>query len=66
MSINEQLVVDKKGKPVAVQIPIQQYKKMLEVIEELEDLQSYKKAKRAKSEWISFEDAFAAIEKLNK
>lgn len=66
MTIDEQIVVDKKGKTVAVQIPVQQYKKMLEVMEELEDIRAYKKAKKAKSEWITFEDAFAAIEKRNR
>ncbi len=66
MSINEQIVVDKKGKPLAVQIPVQQYKKILEIIEEMEDIKAYKKAKKAKSEWLSFEAAFAEIERTNK
>jgi PHD/YefM family antitoxin component YafN of YafNO toxin-antitoxin module len=63
MNIKEQIVVDKNGKPVAVQIPIDQYKKMLEIMEEMEDIKAYKKAKKSKSEWISFEEAFAALEK---
>lgn len=66
MSIDEQIVVDNKGKTIAVQIPINQYKKMLEVIEEMEDIRAYKKAKKNKSEWIPFEKAFATVEAMKK
>ncbi len=62
MSIDEQILVNNKGKTVAVQIPINQYKKMLEIMEEMEDIKAYKKAKKNKSEWIPFEKAFATIE----
>ena len=61
MSITEQLVTDKDGKAIAVQIPVKQYRKMLEMLEELEDIRAYKKAKKAKSEWIPFEQAFATV-----
>ena len=63
MSINEQLVVDNKGKTLAVQIPFRQYKKILAMLEELEDIRAYKKAKRRKSKWIPAEKVFAALEK---
>lgn len=53
MSIDEQILVDDKGKTIAVQIPINQYKKMLEIMEEM-DIKAYKKAKKNKSEWIPF------------
>jgi hypothetical protein len=66
MSIDEQIVLDNKGKTVAVQIPINQYKKMLEVIEEMEDIKAYKRAKKNKIEWIPFEKAFATIEEKKK
>ena len=49
MSITEQLVVDNKGKALAVQIPVRQYKKILAMLEELEDIRAYKKAKSRKS-----------------
>ena len=62
MSIDEQILVDKNGKTVAVQIPINQYKKMLEIMEEMEDIKVYKKAKKNKSEWIPFQKAFATLE----
>ena len=35
--VNEQYVVDEKGNPTAVILPIKAYKKMLSVLEELED-----------------------------
>lgn len=63
MSITEQIVLDKQGKPVAVQIPIEQYRKILERMEDLDDIDAYKKAKALKSERVSFEEAFAEIEK---
>ncbi len=66
MSIDEQILVDTKGNPVAVQIPISQYKKMLELMEEMEDIKAYKKAKKNKSEWIPFEEALATIEAKKK
>ena len=66
MSIDEQILVDNKGKTIAVQIPISQYKKMLEIIEEMEDIKAYKKAKKQKSDWVPFEKAFANIETRKK
>lgn len=36
MSITEQIVTDKKGKPFAVQIPMNQYKKLVALAEEME------------------------------
>jgi PHD/YefM family antitoxin component YafN of YafNO toxin-antitoxin module len=36
-SVNEQYIVDEKGNATAVILPIEEYKKMLSVLEELED-----------------------------
>jgi tmRNA-binding protein len=36
-SLNEQYIVDEKGNPTAVILPIKEYKKMLSVLEEVED-----------------------------
>ena len=36
-SVNEQYIVDEKGNPTAVILPIKEYKKMLSVLEEVED-----------------------------
>jgi hypothetical protein len=35
--VNEQYIVDEKGNPTAVILPIKEYKKMLSVLEEAED-----------------------------
>ena len=36
-SINEQLIVDGKGNPTAVILPIEDYKKILAILEQFED-----------------------------
>jgi len=35
-SVNEQYIVDEKGKPTAVILPIKDYEKMLSILEEVE------------------------------
>ena len=37
-SINERYVVDEKGNPTAVILPIKDYKKILKILEEIEDV----------------------------
>jgi PHD/YefM family antitoxin component YafN of YafNO toxin-antitoxin module len=36
-SVNEQYIVDEKGNPKAVILPIKQYKKMLSIMDEVQD-----------------------------
>jgi PHD/YefM family antitoxin component YafN of YafNO toxin-antitoxin module len=36
-SVNEQYIVDDKGNPTAVILPIKEYKKMLSALEQVED-----------------------------
>jgi PHD/YefM family antitoxin component YafN of YafNO toxin-antitoxin module len=36
-SVSEQYIVDEKGNPTAVILPIKEYKKMLSVLEKIED-----------------------------
>lgn len=36
-SVNEQYIVDEKGNPTAVILPIKEYKKMLSVLQRVED-----------------------------
>ena len=36
-SVNEQYIVDEKGNPTAVILPIKEYKKMLSVLEKIDD-----------------------------
>ena len=54
MSIAEQIVKDKKGKAVAVQIPMSQYKKLMELAEEMEEIKAYDKATKRRHEFIPF------------
>ena len=60
--LQENFVIDKKGKKIAIQIPIRVYEKLLADSEELEDIKKYRKAKTHKSEPIPFDQAFREIE----
>lgn len=66
MSIKEQVVIDKKGKPVAIQIPVSQYKKMLEMMEELEDIKAFDKAIKRKQQFTPFNDAVKRLKVARK
>ncbi len=66
MSITEQIVTNKKGKALAVQIPIIQYKKLLQLAEEMEDIKVYDKAIRRKSNFIPFEQAIKELKAKRK
>ena len=57
MSITEQAVLNKKGKAVAVQISMNQYKKLLELSEEMEDIKAYDQAMKRKPQFIPFDKA---------
>lgn len=63
MSITEQIVTDKKGKPVAVQIPVEQYKKLLELAEEMEDIRAFDKAMKRKHKFIPLKQAVSELKK---
>lgn len=58
----ESFIIDKKGRKIAVQIPIKTYEKLLSDSEELGDIKEYRKAKAYKSDPIPFEQAFGEIE----
>jgi hypothetical protein len=60
--LKQQFIKDKKGKKIAVLLPIDEYNKMVELLEEKDDLKEYRKAKAIKSELIPFEQAFKEIE----
>ena len=60
--MQENFVVDNKGRKVAVQIPIRMYEKLLVDVEELEEIREYRKAKSHKGNAIPFEKAFEEIE----
>ncbi len=57
MRITEQIVLNKKGKPVTVQIPMNQYKKLLGLAEEMEDIKVYDIAMKRKHRFIPFDKA---------
>ena len=66
MSISEQVVVNKKGKPVAVQIPLNQYKKLMELAEEMEDIKAYDRAIKRRHRFIPFEQAVKELKKKRR
>jgi hypothetical protein len=57
MSITDQIVTDKKGKTIAVQLPVNQYKKLLELAEEMEEIKAYDRAIKRKHNFIPFDQA---------
>jgi len=61
--IQENFVIDKNGRKIAVQVPIKTYEKLVADSEELEEIREYRKAKANKGEPIPFEQAFSEIEK---
>ncbi|HTH32522.1 MAG TPA: hypothetical protein VL946_14330 [Lacibacter sp.] len=66
MSITEQIVTDKKGKPIAVQIPVDQYKKLLELAEEMEEIRAFDKAMKRKQKFMPLDQAVAELKKQRK
>jgi len=58
----ENFVTDKKGRKIAVQIPIKVYEKLVADSEELDEIREYRKAKKHKGDAIPFEQAFSEIE----
>jgi len=64
--IQENFVTDKKGRKIAVQIPIKTYEKLVADSEELEEIKEYRKAKVRKSNPVHFDQAFKEIEEARK
>lgn len=61
-----QFVTDKKGKKVAVLIPLKEYEKMLDELDELECIKVYDKVKKESPEYLPIDEAFKEIEKKRK
>lgn len=57
-----QFVTDDQGKKVAVILPLEDYKKIMEDLEELEDIKLYDASKKGEVEFIDAEQAFNEIE----
>ncbi len=66
MSITEQIVTDKKGKAIAIQLPLNQYKKLLELAEEMEDIKAYDRAMKRKHSFIPFSKAISELKVKRK
>jgi hypothetical protein len=64
--IQENYVTDKKGRKIAVQVPLKTYEKLVSDSEELEAIKEYRKAKARKSDPVPFEQAFKEIEEAIK
>lgn len=64
--IQENYVIDKNGRKIAVQVPIKTYEKLVADSEELEEIKEYRKAKTHKGNPIPFEQAFKEIEESLK
>lgn len=66
MSVAEQIITNKNGKALAVQIPITRYKKLLQLAEEMEDIKAYDKAMKRKHKFTSFSQAVNEIKAERK
>ncbi len=64
--IQENYIIDKKGRKIAVQVPIKTYEKLVADSEELNEIKEYRKAKAHKGNAIPFEQAFREIEEAVK
>jgi hypothetical protein len=64
--MEEKFVVDKKGRKIAIQVPINVYKKLVADSEELDEIKEYRKAKARKGNAIPFDQAFREIEDATK
>jgi hypothetical protein len=64
--IQENYIIDKNSRKIAVQVPIKKYKKLVADSEELDDIKEYRKAKVHKGHAIPFEEAFREIEETLK
>ncbi len=64
--MQENFVIDKNGRKIAVQVPIKTYEKLVADSEELDEIREYRKAKAHKGDPIPFEEAFREIEESSK
>lgn len=63
IDMDTKFITDTKGKKLAIILPINEYKEMLEKFEEMEDIKLYDKALENPEENIAAEEAFLLIEK---
>lgn len=66
MSSLPRYLVDENGERVAVILPIDVYKRILEELEDWEDVHAFDEAKTSGEPLLPFEQVLARIEKLEK
>lgn len=59
-------VTDSHGKPLYVQLPIEEYERLMANAEELADLDAYKKAKEKAGKAVPFDEAFRQVEDYHR
>jgi len=59
---NVQYVTDTHGKPLFVQVPIEEYERLVTDSEELADTVAYREAKKNPGRLVPFDEAFAEVE----
>ena len=60
--MQENFVIDNKGRKIAVQVPVKVFEKLVADSEELDEIKEYRKAKARKRNAIPFKQAFKEIE----
>lgn len=60
------MILNKKGAPVAVQIPLVQYNKMLALVEEMEEIRAYDRAMKRKKDLVPFNQAVKELKAKRK
>jgi|AntRauTorcE11898_2_1112593.scaffolds.fasta_scaffold05430_3 PHD/YefM family antitoxin component YafN of YafNO toxin-antitoxin module len=55
--LKSQFIKDSKGNKIAVLLPIEKYKEMLELLEDIEDIKAFRDIKESDDEIISFDKA---------
>lgn len=63
-AIKPQYIEDKEGNKVAVLLPMEDYQKLLEMLEDIEDVQAYDLAKNSGDEVIPFDQSIREIEEM--
>jgi hypothetical protein len=54
IALHEQYVIDSSGKKTAIVLPLNEWEKVLTLLEELDDIQAYDLAKSHPSDPVSF------------
>ena len=61
MKSTAQYLTDPKGKRIAIQLSIQEYNRLMDLVEELESVKAFDKALKRKTSFQPFREAMAEI-----